>query len=1100
MISLKSPGKKENNLSYITTGIKTFLASSLFIRTPHSNKEFPPLYETIKEINLPPLSESAQFYSFQTSLLNFQQQITDYPELSDFATEIEKLAYDAGQPLLLMVIGHFKTGKSTFLNALLGDEILKCDVTPATAAVTLIKYGMTPQLNLHYRNGKKKKMSFELLKTLSSEGSLEGEKFRKELYYIEVTIPNPLLENLILIDTPGLNSNNPLHTEATKNFISRADAVIWLFSYSQAATATELSDIKSLPQDCKPLAVVNQIDQIDLEEETIEEVLGRIERRLSQTVHKPVGISAKLALEGKLNGDEELLKESKWNEFLDLFQEEIIYQSKEKKINQLISRLSIILEKINEKIEPLQIELRKAQENLNHGANYENSLKENIRNLTRDKNEWLSSLSIDPLNVILKASFLNDSIENSSKLNRKLDLLKSSTEELADRESRLNIRLQKHNQECIDYEKRVRDHKADVADYNTSGLFGGPPIFWGIFDGGRGDRIRQTESGLNKEAAEGNARSVQLNSDLNAHKSRLGRAKEENRQFVNEICTAITKTTEKLKKEIKNKKQVEEAARQKIIDSYWAIEAGYLLENTTIPKLKTSVELILKNENSDSSSKNVSEIMKKIFVKPSILTADIKKQIQNTYDKSHNKHKIDKTKKYKHVFTFLLSLFCIFLFLGATLYLKDTNFLKYKFIKNIKSYLMENIGRRNKYLKNNSIKPDIVYIKGGTFKMGSNNGDGDEKPVHSATVRSFYIGKYEVTNKEYCVYDSNHYNPGNDLPVVNITRDDAVNYCKWLNKKTGKNYRLPTEAEWEYACRAGTNTEYYRGDKMDGDYYWYHDNSKRKVHPVGQKKPNPFGLYDMSGNVWEWCSDWYGTYPSGSISNPTGPRDGLYGVSRGGSWFSNTIYCRSACRYKVSSISPDDNLGFRLVMEEALPSQSSAKPTFSMPNYIEHGEIALKDKRYEEANKWFKEAINLNLSQEEKANLLNLKLYCNLKIGEMYLRKKSYDTGMKNYKEALHIDMDNNEAKKGLARCFMGKGKDLLSDGKYKEARGYFSKKEIKSVESLYKEAQSKIADIDRILNSPTPIPTEEPVYVPIEEPPQSVPTATYDSPTPVIF
>jgi len=170
--------------------------------------------------------------------------------------------------------------------------------------------------------------------------------------------------------------------------------------------------------------------------------------------------------------------------------------------------------------------------------------------------------------------------------------------------------------------------------------------------------------------------------------------------------------------------------------------------------------------------------------------------------------------------------------------------------------------------------------------------------------------------------------------------------------------------------------------------------------------------------------------------------------------------------------------------------------------YIEHGEIALKDKRYEEANEWFKKAIKLNLSQEEKANLLNLKLNCNLKIGEMYLRKKSYDTGMENYKEALHIDMNNKEAKEGLAKCFVGKGNVLLSDRKYKEARGYFSKKEIKEVESLYKEAKSKIADIDNILNPPTPVPisTKEPVYVPIEEPPQPVPTENYDSPTPVIF
>jgi formylglycine-generating enzyme required for sulfatase activity len=208
--------------------------------------------------------------------------------------------------------------------------------------------------------------------------------------------------------------------------------------------------------------------------------------------------------------------------------------------------------------------------------------------------------------------------------------------------------------------------------------------------------------------------------------------------------------------------------------------------------------------------------------------------------------------------------------------------------------------------------PEMVKIEGGTFNMGSNNGGRDEKPVHSVKVNSFYMGKYELTNKEYSLYDPSHKNNGNNLPVVNISWKDAVNYCNWLSKKTGKNYRLPTEAEWEYACRAGTTTEYYWGNKIDGDYCWYGKNSKWEVHPVGQKKPNVFGLYDISGNVSEWCNDWHGNYPSGVI-NPTVPSTGIDRIIRGGSFESTADNCRSACRYGFVPTLKYTTLGFRII-------------------------------------------------------------------------------------------------------------------------------------------------------------------------------------------
>ena len=139
-------------------------------------------------------------------------------------------------------------------------------------------------------------------------------------------------------------------------------------------------------------------------------------------------------------------------------------------------------------------------------------------------------------------------------------------------------------------------------------------------------------------------------------------------------------------------------------------------------------------------------------------------------------------------------------------------------------------------------------------------------------------------------------------------------FCERLSKKTGRKYTLPTEAQWEYACRAGSNTKYYFGDSEDelADYAWYYKNSDGETHPVGEKKPNTYGLYDMHGNVWEWCHDWYGDYPTGSVTNPLGPSSGSTRVLRGGSWSSVAWNFRSGYRYRYEPGIRYDFLGFRL--------------------------------------------------------------------------------------------------------------------------------------------------------------------------------------------
>ena len=221
----------------------------------------------------------------------------------------------------------------------------------------------------------------------------------------------------------------------------------------------------------------------------------------------------------------------------------------------------------------------------------------------------------------------------------------------------------------------------------------------------------------------------------------------------------------------------------------------------------------------------------------------------------------------------------------------------------------------------NSLGMEFVLVPAGTFKMGSppERGDTDERPVHQVTIsKPLYMGKYEVTQGQWQTVMGNNPSlfPGNpQRPVDQVTWDDVQSFVKKLNTLEGVQlYRLPTEAEWEHAARAGSPSIYSYGNdpKQLGEYAWYRANSERRTHPVGQKKPNAWGLHDMLGNVWEWVQDWEGRYPSGSVTDPKGPESGTYRMRRGCAWNNEANVCRVANRYSVVGFR-DDFLGFRVV-------------------------------------------------------------------------------------------------------------------------------------------------------------------------------------------
>ena len=229
----------------------------------------------------------------------------------------------------------------------------------------------------------------------------------------------------------------------------------------------------------------------------------------------------------------------------------------------------------------------------------------------------------------------------------------------------------------------------------------------------------------------------------------------------------------------------------------------------------------------------------------------------------------------------------------------------------------------NQVVNVNGVSFTMIAVEGGTFNMGATSeqggdADSDEYPVHSVTLSDYYIGETEVTQELWeAVMGSNpsDFSGNPQRPVEMVSWNDCQEFITKLNELTGKNFRLPTEAEWEYAARGGNGSQGYKysGSNTISDVAWYNGNSGSETHNVKTKSPNELGIYDMSGNVFEWCEDWYGGYSSGSQTNPTGPSSGFFRVLRGGSWYSNTKACRVSNRSNDSPGSRYSRYGFRVV-------------------------------------------------------------------------------------------------------------------------------------------------------------------------------------------
>ena len=305
--------------------------------------------------------------------------------------------------------------------------------------------------------------------------------------------------------------------------------------------------------------------------------------------------------------------------------------------------------------------------------------------------------------------------------------------------------------------------------------------------------------------------------------------------------------------------------------------------------------------------------------KPNVVNKPIIQNNQSTFTRRHSRtiqNKKGNNQNSNKILVIIIIILIVFIL----------SLIGYKYYPNLGNNIGSLLGSENKIFADIP-KTEMVFVQGGTFIIGCTTEQGsdcedDEKPTHQVTVSDYYIGKYEVTQglwKKVMGSNPSFFKDcGEDCPVENVSWNDCQTFISKLNQLTGKRYRLPTESEWEYAARGGKNAGYqtkYAGSSELEVVAHHRDNSNSKTHTVGTKKPNALGIYDMSGNVWEWCYDWYGGYSSSGVTNPQGPSSGTIRVLRGGSRFSygygnrvsNRYYCNPGYTYNNSD-------GLRLVL------------------------------------------------------------------------------------------------------------------------------------------------------------------------------------------
>lgn len=432
-----------------------------------------------------------------------------------------RISEEGTRPLLVLVMGEFKTGKSTFINTLLGDDVLATDAAPATAVTTMLKYGAKPEIALHYNDGRTAPYPFDKLGEITAEGDDSKRQLRERLAYVELSYPNEMLKQINLVDTPGLNVHRESHIRNTKNFQEKADVVLWVFNAARSVTQSESREIKALGKHLKPFAIVNRIDNIDEEEESVEELLASVKRRLGKSVQGVFGLSAKQAQKAMRQSDPAKLQESRWPAFLEKLEDHFLKRSVDLKFRAILEKVQAFLQTLEKQLNEMQRLVDAREKKFSSQDEAEKNIRDEIAGLeslqqvvlevsnrkqesdgkfhslasksedvtTIDQSEYISDVGDSLINVIvpllrvkevLEQAISDVSDEEAKNLTAMVDDIGMMDTEVDNQVERFKI-WWKDYRSLVNQGKDLDEEKKHVEylrhDYENSGLFGGEPIF-----------------------------------------------------------------------------------------------------------------------------------------------------------------------------------------------------------------------------------------------------------------------------------------------------------------------------------------------------------------------------------------------------------------------------------------------------------------------------------------------------------------------------------------------------------------------------------------------------------------------------------------------
>jgi small GTP-binding protein len=521
--------------------------------------------------------------SLSDALLGASKDMESFPPLLSHLMRFRALGNDLQIPPIVVVMGAFNAGKSTLLNALLKQSLLNMHVLPATATVTMLRNGEPGQILGHSDEYEPRKWPLSRLSSLSAEGDPDTASIRKSLAYLEVPLDHGLLNQITLVDTPGLNSPNETHTRATEDFVHRAHAVLWISSCLQPLNEQERSWIERLPVDMRVMVVINQIDQLDPEEDSIARIIERIQNNLSRPQLSVAAVSAKQALEGILSNDIDRLRASQWQEFRSKFDKTILQFSPDEHVSRAAGDLAKI-------IDPLCAEIARTLETADalkikakDVSRYRESLAEQM-NALREA-EYALFHAADAIDAVMNLHVKTEWLV-PERVASKEEVLLGAIVDLTTEQSGIDEEARSVGSQIQRWERDCAQWNSEREAYLKSGLFGGEPV---IFKGKkkklalRMERLEELGRELNGEVAR-----INIRKETAARKRK--RLEADCRAFLEEIIAAIRAVMARIVNESRNIVSEQKLAAGRLKELEWVRRFAFVVKSQKLWEINQKIE------------------------------------------------------------------------------------------------------------------------------------------------------------------------------------------------------------------------------------------------------------------------------------------------------------------------------------------------------------------------------------------------------------------------------------------------------------------------------------------------------------------------------